>query len=80
MSESTATPSPDPQPSGDPYTEPANSTVDDWHGQEVQADIDAAERAVDEAGGDLDEAEKRFEDERPEHPSDEFKVPEEDRP
>lgn len=80
MTNSPANPTPDPQPSGDPYTEPANSTVDDWHGQEVQADVDAAEQAVDEAGGDMQEAERRFEEERPEHPSDEFKVPQEDRP
>ena len=33
-------PQPDPQPQGDPYTEPENSTVNDWHGQEVQADMD----------------------------------------
>ena len=62
-----------------PITEPPNSTVDDWHGQEVQRDIDAADAAVEEADGDLDEAERIFDERRPEHPSDEFKVPAADR-
>ncbi|MCU1393175.1 MAG: hypothetical protein JWM34_1603 [Ilumatobacteraceae bacterium] len=74
------TPHPDPQPEGDPYSEPANSTVDDWHGEEVQADIDAAEKAMVEAGGDTAKAEQLFDQERPEHPSEEFKVDEDDRP
>jgi hypothetical protein len=62
-----------------PITEPTNSTVDDWHGQEVQRDTDVAEAALDEAGGDMDRAEQIFDDRRPEHPSDEFKVPASDR-
>ena len=74
------TPNPDPQPQGDPRSEPENSTVNDWHGQEVEADMQAAERALAAAGGDEAEAEKIFEAERPEHPSEEFKVPAEDRP
>ena len=74
------TPSPDPQPSGDPYTEPANSTVEDWHGQEVDRDVQAAEDALAEAGGDEAKAEQLFEAERPEHPSDDYKVPEDQRP
>ena len=58
-----------------PITEPTNSTVDDWHGQEVQRDTDAADAAVEAAGGDMDRAERIFEDRRPDHPSEEFKVP-----
>jgi hypothetical protein len=58
----------------EPITEPPNSTVDDWHGQEVQRDADAADRAVAAAGGDMDKAEQIFEEQRPEHPSDAFKV------
>jgi hypothetical protein len=57
-----------------PITEPPNSTVDDWHGQEVQRDIDAADRALADSGGDMAEAEQRFDEQRPEHPSDQFKV------
>ncbi|MCU1401255.1 MAG: hypothetical protein JWN62_4364 [Acidimicrobiales bacterium] len=76
----TSTPTPDPQPHGDPYTEPENSTVDDWHGQEVEADTAAAERALAEAGGDESRAEELFEGERPDHPSEAFKVPENERP
>jgi hypothetical protein len=44
-----------------PYQEPENSTVDDWHGQELAREEERADRLVDEAGGDLDEAEDRFE-------------------
>jgi hypothetical protein len=45
----------------DPNTEPANSTVDDWHGQEVDAQKERAEEALREAGGDEEEAEEKFE-------------------
>lgn len=69
----------DPQPE-DPYREPANSTVDDWHGQEVDADAEAAESALDEARGDEQRAQQLFEERRPEHKSERFKVPEEERP
>jgi hypothetical protein len=74
------TPTPDPQPQGDPYTEPANSTVEDWHGQEVDRDVEAADEALAAAGGDETRAEELFEQARPDHPSDDFKVPEEQRP
>ncbi|MET0909449.1 MAG: hypothetical protein ABWZ99_08260 [Ilumatobacteraceae bacterium] len=57
-----------------------DSTVDDWHGQEVDRDVDAAERAVTLAGGDEAAAEAIFDDIRPEHTSDRYKVPAEDRP
>jgi hypothetical protein len=70
----------DPQPQSDPYTEPANSTVDDWHGQEVDRDAQAADKAMEAADGDVAEAEKIFEETRPEHTSDQYKVPEDERP
>lgn len=44
----------------DPHTEPANSTVDDWMGQEVNKDMDLADKLVEESGGDLAEAERKF--------------------
>jgi hypothetical protein len=48
---------------GDEVVEPDNSTVDDWFGQNVARDQDVADKAVAEAGGDMEEAEKRFEEE-----------------
>lgn len=45
----------------DPYQEPENSTVDDWHGQEVDRMEQRADEAVDAADGDMREAERRFE-------------------
>lgn len=65
--------------SPDQYTEPENSTVNDWHGQEVDRDFDAAERAMARAGGDEEVAEELFEEERPEHPSEQFDVDPEQR-
>jgi hypothetical protein len=44
-----------------PYQEAQNSTVDDWHGQELAREEERADRLVDEAGGDLGEAQTRFE-------------------
>jgi hypothetical protein len=41
--------------------EPPNSTVDDWLGQQVDQDAELVDELVDETGGDLDEAERRFE-------------------
>ena len=49
----------DPSGSTDPYQEPPNSTVDDWHGQIV----DDAEARADEAlesGASPQEAEQRY--------------------
>lgn len=66
--------------SSSPYLEPPNSTVDDWHGQEVQRDVDVADEALEEANGDEDVAAEIFEDRRPNHPSEEFKVPQDERP
>src|SRR5829696_6485485 len=56
-----------------------DSTVNDWHGQEVDRDIEAADDALALAGGDEAAAEDIFDDLRPDHPSDRFKVPAEDR-
>ena len=47
-------------PKNDPHTEPANSTVDDWMGQEVNKDMELADEVVDESGGDLAKAEEAF--------------------
>ena len=44
----------DPQPD-DPYKEPDNSTVDDWHGQKVDRLKDEAEQADADADDDKDE-------------------------
>ena len=43
--------------------EPENSTVDDWFGQNVARDQEVADKVVAEAGGDMEEAEARFEEE-----------------
>jgi hypothetical protein len=37
-----------------------DSTVDDWLGQEVAKDDEIADEVVAEAGGDMDEAERLF--------------------
>ena len=47
----------------EPYTEPDNSTVDDWHGQELAREQERADELMREAGGDAGEAERRFEQE-----------------
>ena len=59
--------------SNDPYTEPGNSTVDDWHGQDIERDVAAAERAAAEADGD-EAAAEIFEARRPAHRGDRFDV------
>jgi hypothetical protein len=41
--------------------EPDNSTVDDWFGQQAAHDAEVADEAVAETGGDLDEAERLYE-------------------
>jgi hypothetical protein len=43
-----------------PGTEPQDSTVDDWLGQEVDKDQKVADEAMAEAGGDEAKAEKIF--------------------
>ncbi len=49
------------QPEEGPYQEPENSTVDDWHGQELARREEEADRLVEEAGGDVDAAAAQFE-------------------
>ena len=55
------------------------STVDDWHGQDVDRDVQAAEAALAAADGDQAKAENIFDATRPEHRSDRFNVPAGDR-
>jgi hypothetical protein len=40
--------------------EPPNSTVDDWLGQQVSEDEEAVDELLEETGGDVEEAERRF--------------------
>jgi hypothetical protein len=40
--------------------EPDNSTVDDWFGQQAARDAEVADEAVAETGGDLNEAERLY--------------------
>ena len=40
--------------------EPPNSTVDDWIGQQVSEDEEEVDELLDETGGDVEEAERRF--------------------
>ena len=40
--------------------EPPNSTVDDWLGQQVSEDEEEVDELLEETGGDVDEAERRF--------------------
>lgn len=42
--------------------EPPNSTVDDWLGQQASADEEVVDDLLDETGGDVEEAERRFPD------------------
>ncbi|HYH50599.1 MAG TPA: hypothetical protein VEG38_13720 [Acidimicrobiia bacterium] len=51
------------QPEEGPYQEPGNSTVDDWHGQELAHQQEEADRLMKETGGDAEEAEARFSEE-----------------
>ena len=46
---------------GQPVEQPPNSTVDDWLGQQVDEDSDLVDELMEETGGDVDEAERRFE-------------------
>ena len=41
--------------------EPENSTVDDWLGQQAGKDDELVDELLDETGGDVEEAERRFE-------------------
>lgn len=42
-------------------TEPPNSTVDDWLGQQANKDDELVDDLLDETEGDTEEAERRFE-------------------
>jgi hypothetical protein len=44
----------------DPYREPENSTTDEWFGQSVERDTELADELVDEEGGDVEAARRRF--------------------
>jgi hypothetical protein len=44
----------------DPNVEPENSTVTDWLGQQVQRDEEEIDQLLEETGGDVAAAEKRF--------------------
>jgi hypothetical protein len=48
-------------PNRDPHTEPENSTVNDWMGQEVNKDAELVDQLVEESGGDEAAAEAKFE-------------------
>ena len=50
---------PDDETTEDPYQEPGNSTVENWHGQRVERDAERADRISAERA-DHDEAEERF--------------------
>jgi hypothetical protein len=47
-------------PKGGRTRNPTNGTVDDRHGQELAREAERAGRLVDDAGGDVEEAEARF--------------------
>lgn len=51
---------PEPQEHGD-IVEPPNSTVDDWIGQQASKDDEEVDKLLEETDGDVDEAERRFE-------------------
>jgi hypothetical protein len=44
----------------DEIVEPPNSTVDDWLGQQAARDDEEVDELLEETGGDVDEAERRF--------------------
>jgi hypothetical protein len=44
----------------DPHKEPENSTVDDWHGQQVDELQQQADAAMERTGGDVTKAEGEF--------------------
>ena len=64
----------------DAIVEPGDATVDDWFGQDVDRDVEDAERALELAGGDETRAEGIFEEIRRPHKGDEFNVPADERP
>jgi hypothetical protein len=64
----------------DAIVEPGDATVDDWFGQDVDRDVEDAERALELAGGDEARAEEIFEEIRRPHKGDDFNVPADERP
>jgi hypothetical protein len=46
--------------SGDEIVEPPNSTVDDWLGQQAARDDEEVDELLEETGGNVAEAERRF--------------------
>jgi hypothetical protein len=58
---------PESQPESDQdhgdIVEPPNSTVDDWLGQQVSRDDELVDELLEETDGDVDEAERRFQQE-----------------
>ena len=59
----------------DPHQEPSGGEVEGWMGQEVQEDEDLVDRLVAEEGGDVDAAEKRFQEESAGAQPDDEEVP-----
>ena len=51
---------PEPQEHGE-IVEPPNSTVDDWLGQQASKDEEEVDELLKETDGDVEEAERRFE-------------------
>jgi hypothetical protein len=51
---------PQPRTEDDEIVEPPNSTVDDWFGQQVGKDDELVDQLLEETGGDVEEAERRF--------------------
>jgi hypothetical protein len=47
----------------DPHQEPSGGEVEGWMGQEVNKDAELVDRLVAEEGGDVEAAERRFEEE-----------------
>jgi len=69
-----------PSTEDDVIIEPGEASVDDWFGQDLERDIEDAERALELAGGDETRAEGIFDDIRRPHKSDLFDVPADERP
>jgi hypothetical protein len=46
----------------DEIVEPPNSMVNDWHGQKVSDDEEMIDEVLEETGGDVEAAERAFDD------------------
>jgi hypothetical protein len=51
----------------DEIVEPPNSTVNDWHGQKVSDDEEMIDEVLEETGGDVDAAERAFDEHSAQH-------------